>query len=98
MSLESEAWFFGKITRSKAEKLLMNPMRKHGCYLIRESESAPGQYSLSMRDGDSVRHFRVQTLDDGKYRLQGSPSPPFVTLSELVCYFSPPPPWAGSVR
>ena len=30
-SLESEAWFFGKITRSKAEKLLLNPMRKHGC-------------------------------------------------------------------
>eukprot|EP00038_Savillea_parva_P008404 m.176720 g.176720 ORF g.176720 m.176720 type:complete len:669 (+) comp14224_c0_seq1:86-2092(+) len=83
-SLESEPWFFGKITRSKAEKLLMNPMRKHGCFLIRESESAPGQYSLSMRDGDSVRHFRVQTLDDGKYRLQGSPSPPFSTLSELV--------------
>eukprot|EP00035_Acanthoeca_spectabilis_P021685 m.439610 g.439610 ORF g.439610 m.439610 type:complete len:672 (-) comp18403_c0_seq1:923-2938(-) len=83
-SLESEPWFFGKITRSKAEKLLMNPMRKHGCFLIRESESAPGQYSLSMRDGDSVRHFRVQTLDGGKYRLQGSPSPPFTTLGELV--------------
>ena len=30
-SLDSEAWFFGKITRSKAEKLLLNPMRKHGC-------------------------------------------------------------------
>jgi len=83
-SLESESWFFGKITRSKAEKLLLNPMRKHGCYLIRESESSPGQYSLSMRDGDSVRHFRVQSLDEGKFRLQGSPSPAFSSLPELV--------------
>eukprot|EP00041_Stephanoeca_diplocostata_P026008 m.693426 g.693426 ORF g.693426 m.693426 type:complete len:430 (-) comp22872_c1_seq1:157-1446(-) len=83
-SLDSEPWFFGKITRSKAEKLLMNPMRKHGCFLIRESESAPGQYSLSMRDGASVRHFRVQSLEDNKYRLQGSPSPAFTSLPELV--------------
>jgi fyn-related kinase len=85
-SLESEAWFFGKITRGKAEKLLLNPMRKHGAFLIRESESEPGAYSLSMRDGDSVRHFRVQTLPDGAYRLQGSPSPPFSCLPELVSF------------
>jgi len=41
---------------------------------------------LSMRDGDSVRHFRVQTLPDGAYRLQGSPSPPFSCLPELVAF------------
>eukprot|EP00729_Bicosta_minor_P009566 gene9566-16737_t len=85
-SLESEPWFFGKVTRGKAEKLLLNPMRKHGCFLIRESESQAGSYSLSMRDGDSVRHFRVQTLPDGAYRLQGSPSPPFSCLPELVLF------------
>jgi len=85
-NLESEVWFFGKITRGKAEKLLMNPMRKHGCFLIRESESSPGSYSLSMRDGDSVRHFRVQSLEDDAYRLQGSPSPPFYSLPELVAF------------
>jgi hypothetical protein len=45
-SLESEAWFFGKITRSKAEKLLLNPMRKHGCFLIRESESQVGDLNV----------------------------------------------------
>lgn len=85
-SLNSEPWFFGSITRAKAETLLLNPMRKHGCYLIRESESSPGQYSLSMRDGDSVRHFRVQSLPENKYRLHGSPSPAFCNLAELVAF------------
>ena len=37
-SLEAEPWFFGDISRTKAEKLLSNPMRKHGDFLIRESE------------------------------------------------------------
>ena len=90
MSLSAEPWFFGNISRQKAEKLLGNPMRKHGCFLIRESEvchpsslpgltyispstfqSQPGQYSLSMKDGESVRHYRIQTETDGKFRLQG---------------------------
>jgi hypothetical protein len=39
-----------------------------------------------MRDGDSVRHFRVQSLAEGSYRLQGSPSPPFTCLPDLVAY------------
>lgn len=46
-------------------------MRKHGCFLIRESESQPGTYSLSMKDGESVRHFRVTVVSGGKLRLQG---------------------------
>ena len=90
MSLSAEPWFFGNISRQKAEKLLGNPMRKHGCFLIRESEvcpfdqclfesncphphpqSQPGQYSLSMKDGESTRHYRIQTETDGKFRLQG---------------------------
>ena len=54
MSLSAEPWFFGHLSRQKvplnpsfnhtltlaqAEKLLANPMRKHGCFLIRESEA-----------------------------------------------------------
>eukprot|EP00730_Choanoeca_flexa_P018062 TRINITY_DN8761_c0_g1_i2.p1 TRINITY_DN8761_c0_g1~~TRINITY_DN8761_c0_g1_i2.p1 ORF type:complete len:617 (+),score=178.57 TRINITY_DN8761_c0_g1_i2:180-2030(+) len=85
-SLESEPWFFGPITRAKAEKLLGNPMRKHGCFLIRESESSPGTYSLSMKDGDNVRHFRVKQVDGNKLKLQGSPSRPHDDLPSLVAY------------
>eukprot|EP00043_Microstomoeca_roanoka_P027399 m.14410 g.14410 ORF g.14410 m.14410 type:complete len:623 (-) comp7608_c0_seq1:271-2139(-) len=85
-SLESEPWFFGPITRSKAEKLLASPLRKHGTFLIRESESAPGTYSLSMKDGDAVRHFRIKVVDGNKLRIQGSPSEPHDDLRSLVAF------------
>eukprot|EP00053_Salpingoeca_punica_P017248 m.165541 g.165541 ORF g.165541 m.165541 type:complete len:630 (+) comp17160_c0_seq3:480-2369(+) len=82
-SVESEPWFFGRIGRGKAEKLLRNPEAKHGAFLIRESETTAGQYSLSMKDGDSIRHFRVVSQDGG-YKLQGSPSAAFPTLQDMV--------------
>lgn len=44
----SSRWFFGKIPRAKAEEML-NKQRKDGAFLIRESESAPGDFSLSVK-------------------------------------------------
>lgn len=41
-------WFFGKIPRAKAEEML-NKQRQDGAFLIRESESAPGDFSLSVK-------------------------------------------------
>ncbi len=34
-------------------------------------QSQPGQYSLSMKDGESVRHYRIITDKDGGFQLQG---------------------------
>jgi len=33
-----------------------------------------------------VRHFRIESAADDMYKLQGSPSPPFHNLTELVAY------------
>lgn len=41
-------WFYGKIPRAKAEEML-NKQRHDGAFLIRESESAPGDFSLSVK-------------------------------------------------
>lgn len=41
-------WFYGKIPRAKAEEIL-NKQRRDGAFLIRESESAPGDFSLSVK-------------------------------------------------
>lgn len=41
-------WFFGKIPRAKAEEML-SKQRHDGAFLIRESESAPGAFSLSVK-------------------------------------------------
>jgi hypothetical protein len=63
-SIEAEDWFHGRIKRQEAEKILLH-RGAHGSYLLRESESTPGEYSLSVREGDNVKHYRIRTLDEG---------------------------------
>ena len=53
-------WYFGKIKRIEAEKKLLLPQNEHGAFLIRDSESRRNDYSLSVRDGDTVKHYRIR--------------------------------------
>ncbi|XP_002742020.1 tyrosine-protein kinase Src42A-like [Saccoglossus kowalevskii] len=85
-SLESEPWYFGKITRVEAEKKLLLPQNDHGSFLIRDSESRRGEYSLSVRDGDTVKHYRIRQLDEGGYFIARRCT--FSTLSEMVQHYS----------
>jgi len=79
-------WMHGKITRVKAEEVLL-ATTKDGAYLFRESESAPGGFSLSVRvenrQGVHVQHFKVLRDDAGKYFLWVVK---FNSLNELVNY------------
>lgn len=83
-SLQTEDWFFGLIKRSDAEKLLINH-GEHGWFLIRESETQHQGYSLSVRDGESIKHYRIRALDQGGYYI--SRNEPFQTLKELITYY-----------
>ncbi|XP_072029354.1 growth factor receptor-bound protein 2-B-like [Amphiura filiformis] len=74
-------WFHGKITRANAEGLLKK--QQDGSYLIRESESTPGDFSLSVKYGDAVQHFKVLRDGAGKYFLWVLK---FGSLNELVHY------------
>ena len=78
-------WFFGPIKRAEAEKLLRINAHKKGTYLIRESESKPGDYSLSIQDGDNVKHYRIRRLDEGGFFITRRAI--FNTLKELVYYY-----------
>lgn len=40
-------WYFGKIRRVEAEKLLLTPINEHGAFMIRDSESRQNDFSLS---------------------------------------------------
>ncbi len=53
-------WYFGKNKRLEAEKKLLMPQNEHGTFLIRDSESRKNDYSLSVRDGDTVKHYRIR--------------------------------------
>ncbi|XP_033122754.1 tyrosine-protein kinase SRK2-like [Anneissia japonica] len=84
-SLQSEPWFFGKIKRADAEKKLLLPQNDHGTFLIRESESRKDDYSLSVRDGDTVKHYRIRQLDEGGYFIARRCT--FRSLAELTQHY-----------
>merc|ERR1719461_1335434 len=85
-SIEAEPWYFGKIKRMEAEKKLLAPQNEHGAYLIRDSESRQNDYSLSVRDGDTVKHYRIRPLDHGGFFIARRTT--FRTLQELVEHYS----------
>lgn len=47
IEMKKHDWYYGRITRADAEKLLMN--KHEGAFLIRVSESSPGDFSLSVK-------------------------------------------------
>lgn len=57
--IESEPWFLGRLSRAEASAQLQIA-KQEGCFLIRESETVPGEYTLSLSHGEGVRHYRLQ--------------------------------------
>ncbi|XP_048204947.1 tyrosine-protein kinase HCK isoform X2 [Perognathus longimembris pacificus] len=89
-SLETEEWFFKKASRKDAERQLLAPGNMLGSFMIRDSETSKGSYSLSVRDfdaqqGDTVKHYKIRTLDSGGFYI--SPRSTFGTLHELVEHY-----------
>ena len=85
-SIEAEPWFFGKIKRVEAERKLLSADNEHGSFLIRDSETRRDDYSLSVRDGDTVKHYRVRKLDEGGYFI--ARRTPFRNLKDVVKHYS----------
>lgn len=84
-------WFFGKISRREAEKLLLCPNNPRGTYLIRYSEQTAGAYSLSIKDIDQqkrehVKHYKIKAMDNGGFYVTTRKT--FSSLQELVAYYS----------
>ncbi|XP_064420682.1 tyrosine-protein kinase HCK [Latimeria chalumnae] len=89
-SLETEPWFFKGVSRKDAERQLLASGNKLGSFMIRDSETTKGSYSLSVRDydpstGDGVKHYKIRTLDNGGFYI--SPRITFCTLQELVGHY-----------
>ncbi len=84
-SLEKHSWYHGNITRAEAELSLSSGI--NGSFLVRESESKPGQYSISLRYDGRVFHYRIHNeASTGRYYV--TPESKFQTLSELVLHHS----------
>uniref|UniRef100_A0A672LS83 Growth factor receptor-bound protein 2-A n=1 Tax=Sinocyclocheilus grahami TaxID=75366 RepID=A0A672LS83_SINGR len=61
IEMKAHPWFFGRIPRARAEEIL-NKQRHDGAFLIRESESAPGDFSLSVNIQHTCRPCSTSTL------------------------------------
>ncbi|XP_062981811.1 tyrosine-protein kinase FRK isoform X1 [Elgaria multicarinata webbii] len=85
-SIEAEAWFFGAMKRADAEKQLLYPDNQAGAFLIRESESQKGEFSLSVLDEKIAKHYRIKRLDKGGFFV--TRRKPFQTLNALVRHYS----------
>uniref|UniRef100_G3QQZ5 Tyrosine-protein kinase n=1 Tax=Gorilla gorilla gorilla TaxID=9595 RepID=G3QQZ5_GORGO len=89
-SLEMERWFFRSLGRKEAERQLLAPINKAGSFLIRESETNKGAFSLSVKDvttqGELIKHYKIRSLDEGGYYI--SPRIIFPSLQALVQHYS----------
>jgi len=83
-SLEKHSWYHGSVSRTEAEYRLSSGI--NGSFLVRESESKPGQYSISLRYDGRVYHYRISSGDDGDYFI--TPDAKFTMLSTLVHHHS----------
>ncbi|XP_065197973.1 tyrosine-protein kinase ABL1-like isoform X2 [Sycon ciliatum] len=84
-SLEKYSWYHGRISRNEAEYLLKSGI--NGSYLLRESESIPGQHSISLRYEGRVYHYRINN-DQAAKTYYITQEAQFFTLPELVQHHS----------
>ncbi|XP_029362879.1 GRB2-related adapter protein-like isoform X4 [Echeneis naucrates] len=81
ISLLPHTWFAGRVSRLEAEQRLR--WKDTGVFLVRESESAPGEFSVSVSYGDRVEHFRVLE-GGGQYCIWDEL---FCSLNRLVDFY-----------
>ncbi|KAG7276832.1 hypothetical protein CRUP_008782 [Coryphaenoides rupestris] len=81
ISLLPHTWYAGQVTRQDAELRLR--WQPSGVFLVRASESAPGEFSLSVSYGDMVEHFRVLE-GAGQYCIWEES---FCSLNRLVDFY-----------
>ncbi|XP_004081635.1 cytoplasmic protein NCK2 [Oryzias latipes] len=75
-------WYYGNITRHQAEHFL-NERGEEGDFLIRDSESSPSDFSVSLKAVGKNKHFKVQ-LSDGVYCIGQRR---FNSMDELVEHY-----------
>lgn len=91
ISVYIHSWFFKKISRKEAEKLLLAEENARGTFLVRCSEHNPQGYSLSVKDweetrGHHVKHYKIKPLDNGGYYIATNQT--FSTLQALVLAYT----------
>ncbi|XP_038073024.1 tyrosine-protein kinase SRK2-like [Patiria miniata] len=86
--IDTEEWYFGNISRIEAERKLLQPGVQRGMFIVRDSESNQGTFSLSILGHDSnVNHYKIQKRDDeaGSFYLHKRAL--FPAIAELIEHY-----------
>lgn len=69
-------WYMGNITRAQSEEFLLRNDRnfEEGAFIVRDSESNPNSFALSVKflnqnNEYEVQHYRILRNNDGRYLL-----------------------------
>uniref|UniRef100_A0A8C9SJI6 Osteoclast-stimulating factor 1 n=1 Tax=Scleropages formosus TaxID=113540 RepID=A0A8C9SJI6_SCLFO len=82
INIRLPSWYQENATRHSAEETLMS--QEVGAFLIRGSQSSPGDFSISVRHEGDVQHFKVMKDNKGHYYLW---SEKFTSLNKMVEYY-----------
>lgn len=82
LNLTDKAWYHGVMSRQQCDQI-MNAYAEDGDFLIRNSETSAGDFSVSLKAPVRNKHFRVNYVDDGFCIGQRR----FESLDELVEHY-----------
>uniref|UniRef100_A0A672MTF8 Tyrosine-protein kinase n=1 Tax=Sinocyclocheilus grahami TaxID=75366 RepID=A0A672MTF8_SINGR len=87
-SVESQPWFFGKLSRVEALSHLMSAENDNGSFLVRISETDSMGFVLSVKSQAKAKHFRIYHTS-GQFYVDASPQ--FASVLEKMPRVLPPP-------
>jgi len=80
--ISGKSWYYGAISRGECD-VLMSERGQDGDFLVRDSESTTGDFSVSLKAPGRNKHFRVH-VENGMYCIGQRK---FISLQQLVDHY-----------